>query len=224
MLGHVGDLDAQVAAALVHIELSGFEYRAHPGGSRIEVSENHVVFQQAIEVAIEKHQFLHLVYVVRVLFESEILRDQFEKGFFLAALKYLTNPVYPERLHRASFLGGKPGRIRGEPIRHFFPFVLIHRGLALLEDEGAESVEASLPCRIHLVKGKSSGLIRTCERALPYFRDVIDVHGHPLGGGLVVAQQTAALEKVGHLLPYRLIRGKCGRRIVSIRLHAGIYP
>ena len=70
MLAHIGNIDAKLKAALVYVELARFEYGL--AVLVVEGTEDYVILQEFIEIAVQVHQFVHLIDRVRLLSHSEI--------------------------------------------------------------------------------------------------------------------------------------------------------
>ena len=234
---HVGDLDTEVAAALVDVELAHLEDAAGAVRTTVEIRKDHVVAKEFREVAVAEQELLDFVNRSGLLLKGLVSLYQREQLGLSVGLQQGLDLLDAESLDGLSLLLAQPGAVGTElredrrPLgfRDAFRLRKVH-----VEDESLERGESRLPSRVDGVERQHSVLGRTGQRVggdlLGLRSEVLLADGahlvsrdvHSRGHGVVETDQLAAHEVVGDLVLDGLAGGEGRGGVVPVREHVGL--
>ena len=189
LLAHILYAEAEVAAALVDIEITHFEHCTARTARRIEIREGDVVAEELIEPAVEVQEFIDLGNRVGLFFQGLVGFDQLEQRLLVVFLEDGIHGLEAERFDLSAGLGAAPGGVGTEFGQHGIPLRLVDSlgiGIIDIEGQGADCRDGSLPGRVDRIVGEHAVCVGAGQRIggdlLPFRCQVIAADGGDLVG------------------------------------------
>ena len=211
-----GDLDAELGATLVDVQLTGLEHGDAVGV--VEIGQDHVVVQEAVEVFIQAQHLVHFFDGEGVGFLGLVLFHEGEEFGLLVFLEDGLDGVEAQGFHFPTLLGLEVGAVGGELGQQGGPIGL-GDGLFADAGEGGHGVHGCLPGGVHSLEvqhalghgfgqGLEGDLVGRGGEVAFDGGNLLHTHVHGAGEGGFEADELAAHEVIGHFIFYGIDGGE----------------
>ena len=178
MLAHVGDPDAEVAAALVDVERSRLENRLVAGLVLIiEVGECHIIVQESKQVTVIVDELVDLLDALCIVLFGVVLLHEGEEFVLPAVGDDIRKIRKVNAFHLRAFLVGEPLVVCAKFCSDGVPFRFCNRLFSSkvnVQNKRLQRLELAFPRGIHrLVERKFCLSVDSCKRISLYFGDCV---------------------------------------------------